>query len=412
MNVNDLVPASGFFPSYLNFVRRLTDAPEPYHIVSAISVMSACCSSLCSGKFEVIAPDGEALFSTFPTNIWSLIVGPSGDRKSTSMGYAVSTAAGLIPCISAISGSPEATFDLVAKKPNTFFYHPEGSTLFSQLQASYWLQGQGFLCDLYDGREDPPYKRILTGKRSKSDPTPQTIEITITRPRVTILIGIAPDLLDQARKSDWTGGLIGRMLLIYGESSRYDETPPREDVVGMLEQAKNLAEIQKALREYKGNMHVGIRPEALEAYMNWARDLDGATRNRPSKMRSLFRRLPLHVIRIAALYAISQYHDRILLDSMVPAIRLGEYSRQSIERVGDLLADDLVMRNSTKIRDMLEQAPGGSLSIGRISSELRMSWGNIEPAVKTLQMSGQIKWKLDGENPDKKWIQLTGQEPE
>lgn len=410
MKVESLIPAAGFFPEYFSWVRRLTDAPEPYHIASSLAVMSAVCSRLSEGRFELQQLDGTTLASVYPTSLWVLIVGPSGDRKSTAMDYAVSvgSSSGAISDISAISGSPEATFDLVSKKPDVFFYHPEGSTLFSQLQASYWLQGQGFLCDLYDGRDDPPYKRILTGKRSKKDPTPTTIEIVIQRPRVSILIGIAPDLLDQARKSDWTGGLIGRMLLIYGERTRYDETPPKRDEAGHAKMASYIKMIRRGLESYQNGkgLKIGMQKEALDAYMVWARDLDMLTASRPPKLRALFRRLPLHVIRVAALYAVSQFHDSVRLESMIPAIRLGEYSRLSIERVGDLLADDPIMRNAVRIRDMLERAPGKILSVATISDALRLSWAAIEPAVRTLQMTGRIKLRVDENNPDAKYIQM------
>jgi hypothetical protein len=419
-----MVPIAGFFPAYLNWVKRLTDAPEPYHIASALSIMSAACSRLAEGRFEIQALDGTTLASTYPTSLWVLIVGPSGDRKSTAMDYAMSigSASGAISDISAISGSPEATFDLVSKRPDIFFYHPEGSTLFAQLQASYWLQGQGFLCDLYDGREDPPYKRILTGQRSKKDPTPKTYEITIVKPRVTILIGIAPDLLDQARKSDWTGGLIGRMLLIYGERTRFDETPPKQDDGGRVLMTQLVQQLQLGLQQFLESaqkaakatpgtkvptgLQVGMQREALDAYMNWARDLDAMTASRPPKLRALFRRLPLHVMRISALYAISQFHDTVRLESMVPAIRLGEYSRKSIERVGDLLADDPIMRNAVRIRDMLEHAPGNVLTVAMISDALRISWSVIEPALRTLEANGRARIRFDPENTQKKWVEL------
>lgn len=414
MEVQDLVPSTGFFADYMAWVRRLTDAPEGYHVVSGLAILSACVSNYSEGSFVIDIPDGTKLTSTFATHLWVLIVGPSGDRKSTAMNYAVAVAGDIVPFTSAISGSPEATFDLVSQRPDVFFYHPEGSTLFSQLQASYWLQGQGFLCDLYDGRTEPPYKRILTGVRDKKNPVPKVTEITISRPRVSILVGIAPDLLDQARKSDWTGGLIGRMLVVYGERSHYDETPPREDEAGKLLLRKQLESIRHALIQNVGKnkkiAHIGMDQDALSAYMNWARELDEATANRPPKLRALFRRLPMHIMRAAALYAISQYSDKIRLDSMAPAIRLGEYSRQSIERVGDLLADDPIMRNAVRIKDMLDQSPNGLLSVAQISDELRLSWNAIEPAVKTLSATGRVKLRMEENNPDAKFLQLVVKE--
>jgi hypothetical protein len=237
-----------------------------------------------------------------------------------------------------------------------------------------------------------------------------------------MLIGIAPDLLDQSRKSDWTGGLIGRMLVVYGECARYDETPERDDRQGMMMQTAWLSKLQHDLFDYvRGNggqeMDIKIRPEALQTYMNWARDLNAATQSRPAKIRPLFRRLPVHVIRVACLYAVSQYHDMITLETMLPAIRLGDYSRRSIERVGDLLADDIIMRNAVRIRDMLSRAPNKRLSVQEISDQLRMSWATIEPAIRTLTTAGRAKIRMDEENAEAKVVQLivpkaeVGQQP-
>jgi hypothetical protein len=422
VKIEALIPAGGFFPQYLKWVERLTDAPGIYHVSSALAVLSAVASPFVKGKFDFVAQDGSMMSSVFPTHLWSLIVGPSGDRKSTAMKFGIAAGAPVIPDISEISGSPEAAFSMVAQKPNVMFYHSEGSTLFSQLQASYWQQGQGFLCDLYDGREYPPYKRTLSGIATKKEPNPQVREITITKPRVTMLIGIAPDLLDQSRKSDWTGGLIGRMLVVYGECARYDETPERDDRQGMMMQTAWLSKLQHDLFDYvRGNggqeMDIKIRPEALQTYMNWARDLNAATQSRPAKIRPLFRRLPVHVIRVACLYAVSQYHDMITLETMLPAIRLGDYSRRSIERVGDLLADDIIMRNAVRIRDMLSRAPNKRLSVQEISDQLRMSWATIEPAIRTLTTAGRAKIRMDEENAEAKVVQLivpkaeVGQQP-
>lgn len=410
MQIDDLIPKTGFFPEYLRYVRNLTDAPEIYHVASALAVVSAAVCKHVLGWF----PSNENSVITFPTNLWVLIVGPSGDRKSTAMNYAVEIGQpSFQDRVSAISGSPEATWDTIVRMTDAFFFHPEGSTLFSQLQATYWAQGQGMLCDLYDGRDDPPYVRTLTGKRTKKNPVPQTYKIEIRSPRITMLVGIAPDMLDSTRKSDWSAGLIGRMLLVYGERTRYNETPAKQDPVGRSRLTELLLQLHYSVQAAgQGRtppcLRVSIDDDALKAYIAWAKILDADTTDRPSRIKPLLNRLPLHVMRVAALYAVSQYYDVITLDSMIPALLVGDLSRASIERVGDLLAEDLVMRNAIRIRDMLARSPGGIVSVSQLCDALRMSWNVIEPAVRTLQASGRAKLRVDENNPDAKWIELVG----
>ena len=406
MEAATLIPARGFFPKYLSWVTRLTDAPYIYHIGSALAVASAAVANVVSGRVDMKGASGEPLSSVFPVHMWSLLVGPSGDRKSTATDTAVSCGHGAYSKLSSISGSPEATFGLVSEEPDIFFYHPEGSTLFAQLQASYWLQGQGLLCDLYDGRDDPPYTRTLVSRKStkKSPGKDQTTEIVIRRPRLTMLIGIAPDLLDSTRRSDWTGGLIGRMFLLYGELKKPDERPLRQDEVGRKELNLNLVAMRNAARE--ASLVVTVRPDAMELYLTWCRGINGRSMNAPPRIRPMLRRLPIHVLRIAVLYAVSQFHDAVSMESMVPALHLGDVSRMSINRVGDLLAEDVVLRNSIRIRDMLQCTNDGMLSVQSISDELRLSWSAIEPALRTLEMTGRVLVRVDKGNSGLRWVSL------
>lgn len=415
MQLADLIPKEGIFSKYLEIACNLTDAPEIFHIGSCLAMVSAAVSKYCRVAIPVrIQNTDQILESRSRCNLWVLLSGPSGGRKTAAMNIATEISQKVTGPCSSIAGSPEATFDEVASDPNTFFYHSEGAELFSQLQASYWLQGQGLLCSLYDGAEE--YSRKLVGRRtekkfksrrkeSSDEPAKSSsIKVVIKNPTITMLIGIPPDKLNETRRSDWTGGLIGRMLILYGERTRYQPLLLRDDH-GSQVIIQELEDIRRAI-DALGTISLTMDSSCVTEYYKWSRKIDIEMNVCPDKTKALYARLSNHVLRVAALYAVTQFHDRITMDSMVPALRLGDESKKSIKRLGDILADDIIMRNSVKILDMLHKSDKKTMSIGAISDTLSLSWSTIYPALQSLETSGKIRIHLNQDNPKAKWIEL------
>lgn len=384
-----LVPSKGFFYDYVQYASALTDAPEIYHVISALAVFSAVTSNYVEIRYPTRAPDGRTLETWSPMHLWFLIVGPSGDRKSTSMNLAVETAKNVIQeQIAGVGSTPESTFDFVGHKPHAFFFYPEGVSLFTMFNASYWQHGQGIFCDLYDGRED--YVRQLTGTRTKSNPSPDPVEIHVRRPRVSLLTGIAVEHLDNIRRTDWTGGLIGRMALVYDERTRLIDTPGLKDEVGRLKLESQLQKLRNTLTSLSKPLQMGAQPAAIDVYSAWSRKLDAKVVERPAKVRSLFNRLPNHILRIAAAYAVSQMYNEIDVNSMMAAIRLGEVIEQSISRVCDLLADDPIQRNAVRVLDIVRRSPTGSVKAADLIDQTRLSYVTLTPAIKSLIAAGYV----------------------
>lgn len=395
-----MVPPKGFFPRYLRYATELTDAPDPFHIAAALAVHSAVCANFVEvyfptkikGEPGVAADPGDAnvRVAWSPIHLWTLIVGPSGDRKGTAIKLALDCGKPLIDDqIVGVSTSPEATFDIVGHHPDAFFVYAEGASLFSMFAASYWQHGQGLFPQLYDGDD---MKKQLAGLRTKKNPHPDPIEINIPRPRVSMLVGVAPSHLDAARSTDWTGGLIGRMILVYGERVKYDPVAGRQNDAEMLA----LREILKGLRDTLlrqpvGVSRIGMKAEAGALYMHWARQIDTAMKTKSPKVRSLYNRLPQHILRTAAHYALSQQYGVIDLDSVTAAINFGNYVSESIDRVGEMLTDDRILRNIVKLREFLAIYPTEYVSIREVTKALGMSAHTLKPTIESLQASGELR---------------------
>jgi hypothetical protein len=128
----------------VKYASALTDAPESYHIASALAIHSALISKYIEIAFPTRAPDGRTLVSWSPMHLWCIVVGPSGDRKSTALNHAYNIVKEPVEAQRVGVGStPESTFDHVGHHPDAFFFYPEGASMFSQFNASFSQHGQG-----------------------------------------------------------------------------------------------------------------------------------------------------------------------------------------------------------------------------------------------------------------------------
>jgi hypothetical protein len=318
----DYIPSTGFFPAYLRYARTQTDAPDLFHVGTALAMFSAAAAKDTTLAFPGCAP--------VPLHLWVLLVGPSGGRKSTAIRVGERVMASVFAgervtasplFVMALSRSPEATFDMLSKFPHGLLLHPEASNFFAGLRKPWWGYAEGLLTELYDGRT---MKRVLPRKRTKRNPNPPPVEIVIKEPRVAFLGGICPDLLAATvRDKDRIGGSLGRMLPLYAECTWFKEIPSKPSKG--IEKRLHLQFLWRA----SGPWHVSLSTNAMEHYKAWGRKTDYEAYNYAPDKRSMVIRLPQHILRVAALYRMStsDENDEQVMDK---AIALGEVAKMSI----------------------------------------------------------------------------------
>lgn len=391
MNVGQVIPASGFIKDYMEYATQLTDAPEIFHAASCLAVLSAAFSHY----VEIFVPMGDSgKVAWTPVNVWVLITGKSGDRKSTALDMAVDMAGDAVrERIGGIGTSPESTWDLIAAKPDTFFAYSEGAQFFGQFFAPYWKHGQGIFPMLYDGRD---VVRDLTGERKKKSnkPTP-TYRIEIKRPRVTVAVAVALDHLDTARTTDWTGGLIGRMLMVHAERTTekemrlYDYAQEAKLRTWMVNASMAL---RKKMMANRAPTKLDMTPEARKMYFAWVSKVSNKVHEISPKMQALYNRMSNHVLRISGLYALSMGKLVIGVEAMEPAIRLAnDAAFQAIDFVGDLLSDDRVHRMAIKIHEYVRSFNGPYVSANQVCASLKIAYSTLVPAIRSLQLTGKVR---------------------
>jgi len=410
VNVGEVIPKTGFFPEYLRYARELTDAPDIYHVAAAIGVHPA----VIAGVVEVYNPakrksvteqDGvlaprettdDQLAAWAPTHVWPIIIGDSGDRKTTAMNKAKAV---LDPFIASREGSvmasPSATLDFVTKQPNTVFWYGEGAQFFGQVASPQWKDGEGVFTQLYDGTMIR--RSWASKKRTQDNPVGNLVEATIERPRVTIAIGIALGYLAEARSVDWTGGLIARMLIFHSRRTRSQDAELVNEAGKARLQARlrnTLAGLSKSVAR-DGVYRLRITDEAAAMRSDWTAKVDAAGRLMSDKIRPLYNRIPAHILRIAAHYAISLGQSAIGPDAMYAACCLGNVAIEATNEVARLMSDDRVARIAHQIREYVytvtEGAPGRPVPILDVTRVLQLSAHTLEPAIKSLTSTGEIR---------------------
>lgn len=339
-SVRDAMPSNGFFPAYVKYARTQTDAPDIFHLGTALAMFSAVAARgsemaipLSDGKGKDVKHHGTVVASktltVMPLHLWVLLVGPSGERKSTAIQIGARMMTYEPPM--RVEKSPEATFNRWSKESDNgtlgccgLLCYPEASALFDIIRKPWWAMAEGFLCGVYDGQT---MTRMLVGKaRTKGGRRvyDAPIEIKIAGPRIAFLGGTCPALIADRRRGNCVSGLLGRMMPLYGEREWFNEIPPtRRD-----------AEEQRLSRMFRKyalrRRTVDMKPESWAKFVAWAKALDRESGNYTPDKRAMMTRLPQHVLRVVALYRLSIPDDDGTADVIDRALALGDLAKASI----------------------------------------------------------------------------------
>jgi hypothetical protein len=272
--------------------------------------------------------------------------------------------------------------------------------LFGLQQASYWQQGATFFNEVYDGQD---FKRTLQGTVKDKKGGKKLLEIEIPQPRVTLLGCATPSLLDNTtRETDWTGGMIGRMLPFYADRTELNVWPnlrfpaTEESLRKMIQGVASAIELGAA---------VGLTSGAQRAYAEWMTALDATIEDYPERMQALITRLPQHILRVAGLYALSTFYADVDTDLMLRAITLGDFAKATILKLGELLTPDRVARLVKSLRTKLLHSPNYTSSIRDVLLSMNVSWKTLEPACKSMGEAGELGIVVDAPTK-RKWLKL------
>lgn len=306
-----VIPNEGFIKDYLDFMRAGCDAPIMFHLGTVMTTLAAALADT-----DIIVRWEDKSYYKLPMLMWSVIVGLSGDRKSSCMRVGTdllirARSVGDHPdALLPSDGSVEALTDCLAASNNVLLYRDEIATLFDASKRGYSESTKHWLLTLESGK---PYSRVTrqdtAGKKKdgdddkavKGDGTSQGR--IIERPRVCILGAIPPDTFkNKSDSGDWRSGFLARCVFWPGWRERLDKPRTNDQRETIL--AKWLT---KFIQAHDGDL---VIPEKYaNAIMQWiVEEVEPLRGTMPDGLQSHLTRYQELGWRLLILYSRSRYN--------------------------------------------------------------------------------------------------------
>ena len=203
------LPPTGFVRSYVEYASNCTDAHISYHLAGAITCLTQ------AAPIDFCVPYASPLWG----NMFTLIVGDSSkSRKTAAINIARRIMHDALPgCVGETPGSQEGLYESLRAQQRQVILYGEFGEFLAKAEEGYLMALKTAYTNLWDAI---PIGRALAKNRRGS----------IDNPRVSLLCGVATDLLERhTEQADWTGGFLARFLTFYGEPEREFATPPIDD---------------------------------------------------------------------------------------------------------------------------------------------------------------------------------------
>jgi len=284
---SEMYPAEGFLPVYMRWSRGATDAPDPIHFVTGLSLIAAAVGTGWKVRYSgVHAP-----------NIYTLIIADSASRKSTAMGRGVR----LLPdetYMQAKVASSLAFIELLDERPEVLWYQDEADILISTLRDEGANTGLApLMVKAYDN-EPLEYTSKAQGFLSITGACPtllagSAIEWLIER-------GLSPEFL--------RGGLFARFWVVPAKRNRQLLVPPSPDKKTSEAMSKWLEDLAES-GPFEVRLTDGSGPDGDDALDLLAAYQEGRGSAPSPQLSSIWNRVATHIAKLALLYHISLYRS-------------------------------------------------------------------------------------------------------
>ena len=203
--VIEAIPPHGFIRDYVVHALNQTTSPLCYHLLVGLGILATTCPL----NF------GMTYAGTLRSNVFGLLVGRSGeDQKSTAVGIGRELLfRAAAPLVGDYPGSPEGLLESLSRSPSQLVPIPEFGRFLSSAKSGYFEPMKALLTDLWDAQ---PQQRAKANGRT----------VRVDDPRLSVLAACSlPYLEKYTMAEDWTGGFMGRWIVMYGQRERTDPDP-------------------------------------------------------------------------------------------------------------------------------------------------------------------------------------------
>lgn len=366
----NVVPPKGWLRRYVRHGYNQTTAPLVYHIGVGLTMLAATCP----------LQYGTDYAGRLRTNNFCLLVGRSGeDRKSSALNVGKEIMDAAAPkLIGDYPGSPEGLMESLGRAPSQMIPISEMGKLLSSAQRGYFEPIKTLLADAWD---------CLPLQRAKAN----NKIVRVDNPRLSIGAACSiPYLEKHTLSEDWTGGFMGRWMVLYGRRERVqpDPIPNRVDFQWLVDELRMRAEQNTA------GFCVGLDGGARIYWNQWYRDV--MQRSLPHNIIGIRARAPTLARKVALIYGWdfgAARHGkpwRMGIDVLEPAIEFVELHIRSLTDLSEVIADhpDARLRRSVI---MAIESKGGVATLGEILGVMKMRKRPIVEMLDALNEEGRVR---------------------
>ena len=340
------LPPDGWLRRYCVHGFKQTTAPLCYHIGVGLSLLAATCPTAFGMHYAA---------SALRSNQFVLLLGRSGEEnKSSALNVGkeiLDTAAA--PLVGNFPGSAEGLIESLAQQATQWVPMSEFGRFLSSAQGGYFEPIKSLLAEAWDCGG---LQRALARQRV----------IRVDNPRLSLAAACSiPYLEKHTLAEDWTGGFMGRWLVMYGMRERIDPDPvgDRTDFDWLVDEIRRRASTPSA------GWCVGLDPMAKRYWFDWYEDI--SNRILPGNIIGIRSRAPTMARKIALALAWDfgpaawGQPWEMELDVLDYAIRITELHVKSLIDLSSVIAE----HDEARFRRTVLQAissKGGMATLGEI----------------------------------------------
>lgn len=322
---------------YLSAVGDSTEAADEFHYLALLTVLATA-----FGR-NLVVHCGRPVYP----NMYTVLVGPTGDRKSTATQLAMELLARVAPQTLVLNGvgSQEGLMERMAQaepgRHRTLLNVDELASLLKKARRESSGSLLEFITEVF---HCPDFKTHST--RSNA--------IHLKSPTLAILAGSTPVWLEAAlQQEDILGGFANRFVYVTASPKPDNPMPARPDQQALAELVAWMRRVTEAPPR-----EIGWSPGAhrmwCDFYMDWRRSTAGAS----EQVVALLRRIDLYILKFASMAAAMDGVLEIAPTHLTSAIELGRFLAGCACRLlGDLGASG-DYRLETLVQEKLDEAQG------------------------------------------------------
>lgn len=228
-------------------------------------------------------------------------------------------------------------------------------------------------------------------QRAKAARQGTRVVVRADNPRLSIGAACSiPYLEKHTLAEDWTGGFMGRWLVLYGRRERTDPNP-----VGDSRLTQTLVDgLRLRANMATAGWCTGLTQQANTYWNNWYYDV--SSRKLPGNIIGIRARAPTMARKIALVlgwdYGAAQAGQpwKMGLDLLEPAIAITELHIRSLVDLSDVIAEHADARMRRSVIDAID-SKGGTATFGEILGRLKMRKRPVQESLEALLEEGRVK---------------------